>query len=283
MASNFYRFTIGQFDCVSLLDGYVDYPIQNLYANVTREKVELALCQHNLPVEVVTTPYTYLFVNTGQNRVLVDVGAGDLAPTTGHLLQSMQSAGISPVEIDTVIISHAHPDHIGGMLDDQGRPIYTNARYYIGKEEWGFWFSEGASLKTNEHFITLARHALEPVKDSVILVEQESEILPGVWIIPAPGHTPGHMVVAFRSDGQTLIYIGDTVLQPLHLECPDWLPIYDILPDKAMMSKHAIFDLVASEHDLILGQHFPPFPSLGYVTKHGQGWMWTPIDLIQEK
>jgi len=283
MDSGYYPFRLGRFDCASLLDGFMDYPIQNIYANVSREQVETALRQHNLPVEVVTTPYTYLYVNTGQHRLLVDMGAGDLTPTTGRLVHSMRSAGITPVEIDSVVISHAHPDHIGGMLDDQGRPIYTHACYYIGKEEWAFWFSEGAALKANEHFISVARKALEPVKDRVVLVDQESEILPGVRVIPAPGHTPGHMVVVFHSDDQAVIYIGDTVLQPLHLEYPDWLSIYDIQPEKAAMSKQRIFDLAADEHYLVLGAHFPPFPSIGTVSKHGKGWLWTPAFPGQDK
>ena len=283
MESNFYRFRLGQFECVSLLDGIVDYPLQTMYANVPREQVEAALRQRNLPVEVVTTPYTYPYVNTGQHRVLVDMGAGNLTPTTGRLVHSMQSAGISPAEIDSVIITHAHRDHVGGMLDDQGRLIYRHARYYIWKEEWDFWFSEGAALKTSEQFISAARKALEPIKDQVVLIDRESEILPGVRVIPAPGHTPGHMVVLFTSSDQALFYIGDTVLQPMHLEYTDWLPVFDILPDQAMASKQRIFDLAAREHYWVLGQHFPPFPSIGKVSKLGKGWRWTPALPGQDK
>jgi glyoxylase-like metal-dependent hydrolase (beta-lactamase superfamily II) len=189
----------------------------------------------------------------------------------------MHSAGISPLDIDAVIISHAHPDHIGGTLDERGRPIYSNAHYYIWKEEWNFWFSEAASAKTNEHFIAVARKNLEPIKDRIILVDRDSEILPGVSIMPAPGHTPGHMVVAFESGGQSLLYIADTVLQPLHLEFPDWLPVYDIIPEKAAVSKKQVFDRAAETHALVLGQHFHPFPSLGYVKKRETGWLWEPI------
>jgi glyoxylase-like metal-dependent hydrolase (beta-lactamase superfamily II) len=276
MDSGYYPFRLGQFDCASLLDGFMDYPPQNIYANASREQVEAALRQHNLPVEVVTTPYTYLYVNTRQHRLLVDMGAGELTPKTGRLIYSMRSAGITPAEIDSVIISHAHPDHIGGMLDDQGRPIYPNARYYIGKEEWAFWFSEGAGMKANEHFISMTRKALALVKDRVVLVDQESEILTGVRAILAPGHTPGHLVVLVHSDDQALICIGDTVLQPLHLEYPDWLSIYDIQPEKAVVSKQRVFNLAADEHYLVHGVHFPPFPSIGTVSKHGKGWLWTP-------
>ena len=277
MGSGFYRFSLGAFECVCLLDGYVDYPVQNHYANIPREQVDVELRRRRLPVEVVTTPYTYLFVDTGRNRILVDMGAGTVMKSTGHLTHSLQAAGIEPSSIDTVIISHAHPDHIGGALDDRGKPVYSNAACYIGKEEWDFWFSELAPTKTPEIFVKIARSNLEPFKERVVLVDGECEVVPGVWLMPAPGHTPGHMVVEFRSGVDKLLYIADTVLQPLHLEEPTWLPIYDILPDKAAISKHEVFDRAAAEQCLVLGQHFQPFPSLGYVVKQTVGWKWAPI------
>ena len=110
------------------------------------------------------------------------------------------------------------------------------------------------------------------------LVDHESEIVPGIGAIPAPGHTPGHMVVSVSSGDERLLYIGDTVLYPLHLEHPDWIPIYDIIPEEAAASKRRIFDRAAEERALVVGQHFPPFPSVGYVVKKGEGWQWQPIE-----
>jgi glyoxylase-like metal-dependent hydrolase (beta-lactamase superfamily II) len=102
-------------------------------------------------------------------------------------------------------------------------------------------------------------------------------MVPGIGAIPAPGHTPGHMVVSVSSGDDRLLYIGDTVLYPLHLEHPDWIPIYDIIPEQAAASKRRIFDLSAEERALVVGQHFPPFPSAGYVVKQGEAWQWQPI------
>jgi glyoxylase-like metal-dependent hydrolase (beta-lactamase superfamily II) len=278
MCTGSYRFALGAFECISLSDGSLDYPLKNFFANVPLERIEEALRRRDLPTDYITTPYTYLYVDTSAHRVLVDMGAGHLGPRTGKLVENMQAAGIRPADIDTVVITHAHPDHIGGTLDDTGNPIYANARYYIGKAEWEFWWSEMAYEKAPESFVAIARQNLEPIREGVILIEDDAEIVPGIRALPAPGHTPGHIVVQITSGDQRLYYIGDTVLYPLHLEHPDWLPIYDILPELAAASKRAIFERVAEEGAWVVGQHFPPFPSLGHVVKQGAGWRWQPME-----
>jgi glyoxylase-like metal-dependent hydrolase (beta-lactamase superfamily II) len=276
MNADYYHFKLGAFKCTSLSDGSNDYPPQNIFANVPKDELEAVLRRHNLPTDHVTTPYTYLVVDTGEQRVLVDMGAGHLAPSTGKLVPSMKAAGIEPASIDVVMITHAHPDHIGGALDDEGKPVYANARYFIWKGEWDFWFSGEATVKWGK-FAELARKTLQPLQDKTTLVTQESQVLPGIGVITAPGHTPGHVVVSFSSRGQQLMYIGDTVISPLHLEYPDWLPVYDIQPEQAAASKRRIFDLAAAEGAWVIGQHFPPFPSLGHVVKQGEGWLWQPV------
>ena len=283
-----YRFKLGDFECVSLSDGHHNYPIKDLFANVPEESVQEVLHSRNLPTDHVNTPYTYLYVYTGDHRLLIDMGAGDLFPTTGKLPQNMKAAGLDLASIDSVAITHAHPDHIGGTLDNVGRPVFSNALYYISKREWDYWFSEEA-LKTAgapdwfpaELFVNHARGALEPIKDRVKLVEfsdHESEIIPGVRAITTPGHTPGHVAFSVSSGGEKLYYIGDVVIYPLHLEHPDWIPIFDILPEEADPSKHDIFNRAADEKAWVVGQHFPPFPSLGHVSKKGSGWEWQPIE-----
>jgi glyoxylase-like metal-dependent hydrolase (beta-lactamase superfamily II) len=278
MITGSYRFMLGDFECVSISDGSKDYFPQAFFANVPEDHIEEILRERNLPTNHITTPYSYLYVNTGDNQVLMDMGMG-YPPKTGKMVQNMTEAGIMPADIDTVIITHAHPDHIGGTLNDEGKPIYANAQYYIFKREWDFWFSETAVSKAPGKHVTIARKNLEPIQERIQMLEQETEILSGIRAIEAFGHTPGHMVVSVSSRGEKLVYISDTVLYPLHLEHPDWVPKFDILPDEADASKHRIFDRVADEKCLVLGMHFPPFPSLGYIIKQEKGWKWQPIEL----
>jgi glyoxylase-like metal-dependent hydrolase (beta-lactamase superfamily II) len=273
-----YHFRVGDLECYCINDGGLDYDIELFFKNVPREQVESVLAEHELPIGPIYTPYTHLIVMDGERLILVDMGAGKALPNNGELPTTMASIGIEPSDIDTVIITHAHPDHIGGTLNDVGKPIYDNARYYMWKGEWDFWFSDVAFEKTNEFFTNTAREQLSPIKGRIDLLEEESEILPGVNIIEAPGHTPGHIVVSFSSRGEHLYYTADTVLYPLHLEYPDWLSVYDILPDEAEASKRKVFDLVARENALVIGQHFVPFPSLGHVVKTGKGWLFQPIE-----
>jgi glyoxylase-like metal-dependent hydrolase (beta-lactamase superfamily II) len=287
-----FRFEIGEFECVSISDGALNYPPESFFANAPLERVEETLRERNLPTAQIMTPYTCLFIDTGEHRVMVDTGAGDLGAyaaqvfpgldhstsVTGLLPENSRAAGIEPSEIDTVVITHAHPDHVGGTLDETGELVFSNARYFISEEEWDFWVSEAATTKALAVMVDTARRNLDPLKEQITLVGDASEIVPGVRAIATFGHTPGHIALSIASEGEQLLHVSDAVLHPLHLEHPEWTPVFDMLPEQASASKRRVFDCAAEEDALVFAHHFPPFPNLGHVRKKEQGWRWQPIE-----
>ena len=161
-----------------------------------------------------TSPYICLVIDTGEHRVLVDTGAGSLSPTTGGLLGNLQAEGILPEHIDTVILTHGHPDHIGGNTID-GVSAFPCARFVMWKEEWDFWTSGATELNVEEHvkevLLKVARNNLPPIRDQLDLIDSEEEIVSGISAIAAPGHTPGHIALAISSGTDQLLCFGDSV------------------------------------------------------------------------
>ncbi len=137
--------------------------------------------------------------------------------------------------------------------------------------------SEAAAAKAPAPMVDIARRNLAAMRDRLTLVDDGAEVVPGIRIIATAGHTPGHVALSITSDGEQMLHISDVVLYPLHLEHPDWVPVFDIMPEEAAASKHRIFDRAAQERTLVFAHHFPPFPNLGHVRKHGAGWQWQPI------
>jgi len=292
MNTEIYRFKVGTFECIAVSDGTHTYappifppPATFLFVNAPREHLEQVLRQHNLDPEQWVewiSPYICVVVNTGEHRVLVDTGADGLAPSTGRLLQNLQAEGIAPEDIDTVILTHGHPDHIGGNTDAEGKLVFPNARYFMWKDEWDFWTSEQAELKLDEHvrevLLKSARKNLPPIQDQLDLVDRETEIVPGVHAVAAPGHTPGHMALAISSGSEQLLYISDAVLHPIHLEQPEWYAAaVDFAPEQVEATRRRLLSRAAAEKALVHAFHFP-FPGLGHIVQKGEGWQWQPIE-----
>jgi glyoxylase-like metal-dependent hydrolase (beta-lactamase superfamily II) len=293
MNTDIYRFKLGDFDCVAVSDGTHTYapptfppPATFLFANAPRERLEPVLREHNLQPEQWlewTSPYICLAVNTGKHQVLVDTGADGLAPSTGKLVQNLKAVGIAPEHIDTVILTHGHPDHIGGNTDSEGKLTFPDARYVMWKGEWDFWTSGQAETKLDEHVrerqLKFARKNLPPIQGRLKLVDRETEITPGIRALAAPGHTPGQMALAISSRGKQLLCVSDVVLHLIHLEQPEWCAGTDFSPQQVLATRRRLLNRAATQNALVLAFHFP-FPGLGHVMPKGEAWQWQPISTM---
>ena len=291
MKSGHYSFSVGNFKCMAISDGAHTYapplfppPAVFLFANAPANELETRLLAHDIVREQWTawiSPYICLLIDTGKELVLVDTGANGLADTTGKLRQNLQAVRIKPENIDLVILTHAHPDHIGGNTLDDGQLAFPNARYAMWKKEWEFWTSEEAAEQLEEHsrdvLLGYTSKNLPPIRERLELIDQEREIVPGIMALSAPGHTPGHMALIISSAGEHLLHLVDTVLHPIHISQPGWVSVIDFAPEEVISSRLRLLKLAAEKKSLVLAFHFP-FPGLGHVLQNGEERTWLPIE-----
>lgn len=275
-----YQFKLGDFTCTAVTDGlFIRDNARFLFKNPPDDLLQPALQAYGIRPDSIPASATCLFIDTGQNRVLIDTGFGaGISSEMGGLLQNLAAEGVNAVDIDTVILSHGHPDHIGGSTDAQNLPTFPKAEYVMWQAEWNYWTS--AETLANERAVAaqFARKNLPPLQDRITLVDRAGmEIRPGIFAVPAPGHSPGHMAVEIRSHGERLYFLADTALHPLHFEYPDWFAVVDANPEQVLATREKLFAQISAEQALVLGYHFE-FPGLGHLVSSGSSWRWRVKD-----
>lgn len=282
-----YRYTVGDFQLTALFDGIWYVPMDDKFMrNASAEEVDAALAAAFLQPRILPVSFTALLVNTGPKLVLIDTGtAGQVADTAGVMLDNLAAAGIGPAQIDTILISHFHPDHIDGLKTKDGAKIFPNAEIWVPEPEWAFWMNDANvsrySGSVHRYFLN-ARRIFSDIAGEVRRFKPGDDVAPGIVSIPAYGHTPGHTAFAIHSANQSLLVMSDTARNPyLFVRHPDWQPMFDMDGPEAAQARRTMLDRAAADRMRVAAYHFP-FPACGHIVKSGAGYefepaMWSPL------
>jgi len=263
-----YRFTLGLFNCLVFNDYQQEYMYQELAYNLSDKDLTRMLSSHGLQGHRTIMDYNVLLIDTGKQTVLVDAGIRG-----GTLKEQMQSVGIPPTEIDLIYLTHADSDHVGGLVDENGRESFPNARIVMWERMWDLWSAEKALAENEDAPEFFIRHVVPVIKERVEPVALDTEFLPGFQAIFGRGHSAGHSALRITSASETLFHIGDAVHHLLHIAHPELLCSWDRAPEEVVSTRRQLLRRAADENALVFGSHLP-FPGLGWITAKENGWQW---------
>lgn len=281
-ATGFKRMKIGALEVIAFNDGALRRPLgEEFVTNAPLEQVKALLASQNLPTDYVDIPFTPFVVVVGNRKVLFDTGFADNGPpTTGKLVGNMAAAGLKPEDIDTIVLSHYHGDHINGIRNKAGALVFPKAKIMVPAPEHAFWMDdakmEAAPPAMKGAFQNVRRVLAGLSAEQLVRFEPGTEVVPGIQSVPAFGHTPGHTLFTMKSEGQSFAYVADITNVPsLFARSPDWSVTFDMDKEMARATRRKMFDMIVKEKMVAGGFHFP-FPAFGTVDPSGSGYQFKP-------
>lgn len=279
----YYRLILGQFEVTALYDGAIDLD-EKLLKNIDKRDIQRLLAREFLKGPKVQTAVNAYLVNTGNKLVLIDAGAAKLfGPGLGNIVDNLRAAGYTPEQVDTVLVTHLHGDHINGLVTPDGQRVFTNAEVWSAKADNDFWLSEAIANqapKDFQPFFKMSRDAAAPylAAGKWKTFDSDRELLAGVSSVDTHGHTPGHASYLFQSGDQRLLVLGDLVHNhAVQFARPEVAFEFDNDPKQAVATRKRIFHKAAREKLMVAGMHLP-FPGVGHVRKEAKGYAWVPAE-----
>lgn len=264
-------FTVGKATIKIVSDGHLELPTSMVLGRVPEADRAAFLTANNLADDVVRSALNLTLYRDGERTVLFDVGSGpNFMPSAGKLAEALEAAEVSADDVTHIVFTHAHPDHIWGVLDDFDELVFSNAQYLMSAPEWDYWFDPETVHKVPEvrqSFAVGARRNMLAIEDKCSRFRAGEEILPGIAAVDTAGHTPGHTSFHIKQGSDSVMVVGDVITNPLYsFANPGWQMGTDSDAEQGVKARKLLLDQMASEKMQIIGYHLP-HPGTGYVER----------------
>ncbi len=272
--------TLGQATLTTVSDGTLTLPGSFIFEPMPQDALTPILAEYGIQHDRLEPECNLALYQDGSRNVLFDVGSGpDFMPTAGAVINSLEAAGLAPEDITHVLFTHAHPDHIWGLLDDFDELIFADATYMMGRAEWDYWWHPETVNSIGDAraaFAVGAKRRMEVIEDSVVLFDDGEEILPGIAAMATHGHTPGHMSFQLRGGSESALVLGDAIgNHHVAFRKPDWISGSDQDGNMAATTRHMLFDRIMAEQMQVVGFHLPQ-GGMGRVDRDAEGYFFVP-------
>lgn len=276
------QMSLGNKQITSVSDGNLVLPGSMFFDNLPAGEIDKILAESGVPKDEVKPPCNLTLLRDESRTILFDAGSGaSFMPTAGEIIENLDALGVALEDVTDVVFTHAHPDHIWGVLDDFDDLVFSEANYMISTPEWEYWTDPNTVNTIGEaraSFAVGASRRLEVLSDRITFFKDGEEILPGVMAHMTPGHTPGHCSFEIR-DGASAVMVGGDAIGNHHvaLARPDWHSGSDQDPELGASTRVRLLDKLQADDIALLGFHLPE-GGLGRIEKQAQGYRFIPTE-----